>query len=51
MCPMGCKDQSIDANICIYRNIWPVHVFSVAVIMAVLYNVTMHISFYRLCCA
>ena len=51
ICPMGCKDQLIDANIYIYRNIWPVHVISVAVIMAVLYNVTMHISFYRLCCA
>ena len=35
MCPLGCKDQSIDLNMCICRLKYPVCVISVAVIMAV----------------
>ena len=35
MHPVGCKDRSIDLNMCICRDIQPVDIISVAVIMAV----------------
>ena len=35
MCLLGCKDQSINLNVCICRNIQRVHVISVTFIMAV----------------
>ena len=40
MHPVGCKDQLIDLNMCICRNIRPVHVISVAVIMAVVMSLS-----------
>ena len=35
MSPVGCKDRSINLNIGICRNIQPVHVISVAVLVTV----------------
>ena len=34
MCSVGCKDQLIDLNMGICRNIWPICVISLAVVMA-----------------